>query len=133
MGHTVTFTRIKPDEQGKTCFETRQCAIKDKNGFGSLAEYLGAKAVNFWGVSPGYDHSHHAIRVQLVALGGAFKVTTTNGETRIFPAGSLVLPEDTHGDGHRVEYLGDSECISVFVELTPEGMAALLAMSQPSV
>lgn len=130
MENIVTFTRIKHDEDGKTCFEPRQFAIQGKDGFGSLAEYLGAKAVNFWGVSKGYDHTHNAIRAQLVVLGGVFKVTTTNGDSRIFNAGTLVLPEDVKGDGHRVEYLGEGDCISVFIEMTREGMDALLSMSE---
>lgn len=130
MSNTVTFTRIKHDEGGKTCLEPRQFVIEGKDGFGSLAEYLEAKAVNFWGVSKGYDHTHNAIRAQLVALGGQFKVTTTNGDSQIFDAGSLVLPEDTEGDGHRVEYLGEGDCVSVFIELTREGMDTLLSMGK---
>lgn len=132
MNNVVSFTRIKHNEEGKTCFEHRQFVIEGKGGFGSLAEYLGAKAVNFWGVNKGYDHTHNAIRAQLVALGGQFKVTTTNGDSQIFNAGSLVLPEDTEGDGHRVEYLGEVGCVSVFIELTREGMETLLSMSKAS-
>lgn len=130
MSSNVIFTRIKHNEDGKTSFESRKFVIQPKDGFGFLAEYLGAKAVNFWGVSNGYDHTHNAIRAQLVVLGGLFKVTTTNGDTKIFDAGSLVFPEDIQGDGHRVEYLGEGECISVFVELTRDGIDKLLSMSE---
>jgi hypothetical protein len=130
MSNNVMFTRIKYNEQGQTCFETRQFSIEDKNGFGSLANYLDAKAINFWGVLPGYDHTHNAIRAQLVALGGKFRVTTTNGDSREFNTGSLVLPEDIQGDGHRVEFLGEEGCVSVFIELTREGMDTLLSMSK---
>lgn len=126
----LSFTRIMHDKNKKTSFEKREVPMQEReDGFGFLTDYLGAEGVGFWAVSKGYVHTHNAIRTQLVMLGGPFKVTTTNGDVRIFETGDLVLPEDPQGDGHTVEYLGEDSCTSVFVVLTREGMGKLLEMS----
>jgi len=48
--------------------------------------------------------AHNAPRRQFVVfLDGWVRITTSGGETRTLPAGSVVLAEDEHGKGHVTE------------------------------
>ena len=48
--------------------------------------------------------AHNAPRRQFVVfLDGWVRITTSDGETRTLPAGSMVLAEDEHGKGHVTE------------------------------
>jgi hypothetical protein len=61
---------------------------------------------------------HPSPRRQLfIGLAGELEVTVSDGETRRFKPGSVVLLEDTRGKGHATRVLGDAECHGVFVHL----------------
>ena len=50
-------------------------------------------------------------------LSGRLEVHTSDGETRIFSTGSLILLEDTLGKGHLTRVLGYSSVHVVFAQL----------------
>jgi hypothetical protein len=51
-------------------------------------------------------------------LQGEYEVTASDGTTRRFPAGSLLLLEDTTGKGHRTRITSDDDVLLVAVALT---------------
>ncbi len=107
----MDYLRIWADENGESHFEdvTLDRAVTPaERGVAEL-----------W-VSPGVDvdrvqfltvqavdqvpAAHNAPRRQFVVfLDGWVRITTSDGETRTLPAGSVVLAEDEHGKGHVTE------------------------------
>ena len=64
------------------------------------------------------DEPHTAPRRQLiVSLSGESEVTVSDGETRRFGPGSVVLVEDTSGKGHRTRRIGDTVRETLFITL----------------
>ena len=48
---------------------------------------------------------HRAPRRQFVVwLDGSVRITTSDGDSRLLPAGSMVLAEDLHGKGHVTDH-----------------------------
>ena len=71
-------------------------------------------------VPPDWDGStpHPAPRRQLFyTLRGAYEVTASDGTVRSFPAGSLLLLEDTTGAGHTTRAVGDGDVLIAAVTL----------------
>jgi len=107
----VDYLRIWADEDGESHFEDvtlDRVVTPAEKGVAEL-----------W-VSPGVDvdrvqfltvqavdqvpAAHNAPRRQFVVfLDGWVRITTSGGETRTLPAGSVVLAEDEHGKGHVTE------------------------------
>jgi len=50
-------------------------------------------------------------------LRGEYEVTTSDGTTRRFPAGSLLLLEDTTGKGHATRITSEEDALVVAVAL----------------
>jgi hypothetical protein len=55
---------------------------------------------------------------------GEYQVTTSDGVTRRFPPGSVLLLEDTTGEGHSTKLIGSGDCIVLAI-----GLPALNAAS----
>lgn len=69
---------------------------------------------------PDWDGStpHPAPRRQLFCtLRGEYEVTASDGAVRSFPAGSLLLLEDTAGAGHTTRVVGEGEALVASVTL----------------
>ena len=61
---------------------------------------------------------HPAPRRQLMCnLRGEYEVTASDGTVRRFPAGSLLLLEDTTGKGHATRIVSDDDVLIVSVTL----------------
>ena len=56
-------------------------------------------------------------RQLLCNLSGAYEVTASDGEVRVFPAGSVLLLEDTSGKGHSTRVLGAIEVEIIAIAL----------------
>jgi hypothetical protein len=64
---------------------------------------------------------HCAPRRQFVVfLDGWTRITTSDGESRVLPAGSVALVVDTHGDGHVTEHEpGDRQVLVIPLDPPP--------------
>jgi len=78
------------------------------------------KQVYFLHVPAGYSHDWLPVpaRTLWFHIAGVMEVTVSDGETREFPAGTVVLAEDTTGKGHRARVVGDDDVLLVGVELS---------------
>lgn len=67
-----------------------------------------ANVAQFIVLAPGWDGAWHPTpRSQhAVTLAGEYEITTTEGETRRFPPGAVVLLDDMTGRGHNTRVLG---------------------------
>lgn len=56
-------------------------------------------------------------RIFLIYLAGEMEATVSDGETRRFGPGSVVLVEDTTGKGHSSRVLGNDDVLAAMVQL----------------
>jgi hypothetical protein len=67
---------------------------------------------------PGWRTEHQAPRRQfLVFLSGTAAIETSDGETRYFQAGDVLLAEDTTGKGHASKNNGEDTLLAVVIQL----------------
>lgn len=107
MSH-AQYTRVYTDEAGETHFEEVSIELTLTNFAPPaaplyIAPFLPA-ARTLWMAAPtdwAGDAPHPVPQRQvMIMLQGECEVTVSDGSVRRFPAGSVVLLEDTHGKGH---------------------------------
>ena len=117
-------TRVFTGEDGATHFEAVPVALVADAMARARSGLLATEGVVFRRTPSDMDRGwHHPPRRQLVvSLAGTAEVTASDGETRRFGPGAILLAEDTEPDspGHLMRGLGDGERLTLFVPL-PEG------------
>lgn len=85
------------------------------------APFVTPEGATFWiGASPdwGGGEPHPAPkRMIFVTVRGEYEVTAAGGVARRFPAGSVLLIEDTAGSGHSTKITSAEDCIVFAVKL----------------
>lgn len=117
-------TRIHADESGETHFEDVEIDLSPVD-FAPPAPPLDvsspvtAAQMVFAEFAPGWLGDWHPTprRQYWVGVRGAVQVTVSDGETRRFGPGSVVLLEDMVGKGHVTRALGDHNVQGMFVQL----------------
>jgi len=115
--------RIYADEQGNSIFDDIDMPLADGGPIGLLSEKFPAGSVIFRETPADYHFKWHPApaRQLLFIIKGSAEFTVSNGETRVLGAGSVLLLEDTHGQGHCSRALNNEVRHSIFVTL-PEGL-----------
>ena len=120
----ITYTRLYSDAYGESHFEDIEIDL-------TLTEYAPpapplelssitpAKQFGFMNTPAGWASDWHpsAARNIFFVLTGEWEVTTSDGETRRFSAGSVLLVDDTKGKGHRSEVVSQTDSLAVMVQL----------------
>ena len=112
------YTRLFTDERGASRFADLD--IELSIGFAAppaeplhFAQFL-APDSTFWIGAPTTwkgDAAHPAPRRAIfITVRGEYQVTTSDGMARRFPAGSVLIVEDTSGDGHSSTITSDEDC-----------------------
>ena len=118
----ATYTRLYADAEGESHFEDVEIDL-------TLTEYAPpapplelssitpANEFGFMRAPAGWSSDWHpsSARNIFFVLFGEWEVTASDGETRAFRVGDVLLVEDTTGKGHRSRVVSDS--IAVMVEL----------------
>ena len=123
----ATYTRLFTDEHGASRFADLE--IELSVGFSAppaeplhFAQFL-APDGSFWIGAPTNwkgDAAHPAPRRAIfVTTRGEYQVTTSDGVVRCFPAGCVLVVEDTTGEGHSTAITSDEDCIILAVSLPP--------------
>lgn len=88
----------------------------------SVSEALPAQAVRVISSPPGWHGDWHPAprRQFMVVLAGELEVEASDGEVRQFPAGSVILVEDTSCRGHISRVTGKTRCYMATVPLEGE-------------
>ncbi|MDJ0926493.1 MAG: cupin domain-containing protein [Gammaproteobacteria bacterium] len=116
------YTRMYTDADGVSHFDEGELALSLENyappaspiAIHRMAEADGATLVFMPAGS--FEDWHPAPRRQFAfLLSGTVEVTVSDGETRRFEPGSIVLLEDTTGKGHQTRIVGDEDHLSVMV------------------
>lgn len=122
------YARLFADESGKPRIEDLEVELFP--GFAvppaeplHTAPFLIPEGATFWiGAMPnwGGEEPHPAPRRMIfVTVRGEYEVITTEGAGRRFPAGSVLLVEDTTGSGHSTKITSGEECITFAIGLAP--------------
>lgn len=118
----MDYVRIYSDEHGDSHFEDVTTDMTLENY--ASAEWLISEPLpvdDLWFrrvVTEFPDEPHLAPRRQLiVGLAGEVEVEVSDGETRRFGPGSVILVEDTTGKGHRTRRIGDTVRETLFISL----------------
>ena len=83
---------------------------------------LVATELRFVRTPPGFESEWHTTsrRQFLLVMEGTVEFETRNGDKRQFEAGSLILTEDTTGEGHITRNVGDEELVMALVTVPAE-------------
>lgn len=123
-----TYTRISADADGESHFSDEQVALDQADIAPpappvNMSSPTPAENVSFVTLPAGWpedvDDPHVApARNYWIVLAGEMELTASDGESRQFPPGSVLLAEDTSGSGHTTTVVGDDP-----VELAVVGTA----------
>jgi hypothetical protein len=121
------YVRLFADERGVSHFEDVDVTLPSVD-FAPPAPPLDvislfpAVACGLLGASPAWGGQvpHPSPRRQLFcAMRGDYEITASDGTKRRFPTGSLLLLEDTRGDGHVTRVFEDSLVLTVALPHEP--------------
>ncbi|MEJ2347039.1 MAG: hypothetical protein P8090_16880 [Gammaproteobacteria bacterium] len=112
-------TRVYADADGESHFTELDIPLKDGGTIGYLSERYPVKSVIFRENSADYDYDWHCApqRQYIVLLDGEIELETSDGETRRFCGGDILLVEDVSGRGHRTRTVNNQPRRSLFVTL----------------
>jgi len=85
----------------------------------SLSAFLPASQVGFMNAPAGWASDWHpsSARNLFFVISGEWEVTASDGETRRFGVGSVLLVEDTNGQGHSSRVVSEVDSLAALVQL----------------
>ncbi|MDY7101748.1 MAG: hypothetical protein S0880_11220 [Actinomycetota bacterium] len=122
MTQRVAVTRMFTGEDGRSHFEDVDIDLDDRGPAGRISPPWPASGVQFRMVSDDYHLDFHtAPRRQLIVnLTGSVEIELGDGTTRVFGPGSMVLAEDTTGEGHISRNVDGEPRTCLFIHLPDE-------------
>jgi quercetin dioxygenase-like cupin family protein len=116
------YTRLFSDHQGESHFTDVEIEFASANYAPgapplNLSASTNARQFGFMEARAGWSSDWHPSsgRNFFIVISGGWEVTASDGETRRFGVGSVLLVEDTSGKGHTSRVLSDS--VAVMLEL----------------
>lgn len=125
MSTTVSYTRILATDDGGSRFADGEIALSTRVVAAGVPAMLVGAVPSVAGVaflrSEGFDSAPHPApaRQWVIMLRGVIEVTTSQGETRRFGAGDLLLADDTEGQGHQTVAVGEPPFEALFIPADP--------------
>lgn len=124
----ATYVRLYVDKDGESHFEDLAIDLLPVEFAPpaaplNVARFLPAAHTLWVGAPAGWtgEQYHPAPQRQIFCfLQGACEITASDGEVRRFTAGSVILHEDTWGQGHATRVTGDEELL-IFGVALPDG------------
>jgi hypothetical protein len=115
----MKYTRIYADKNGESHFEDVDVVMKPApSNTGTISDMVAAKGVIFRSSGEYFIDWHNAPRRQFVVnVTGTVEIVTSDGQTRRFGPGTVLLAEDVTGKGHTSRGLGAEERLSLFIPL----------------
>jgi hypothetical protein len=115
----VKVTRVYADGAGDSHFAELEVRLKDGGAIGRLSPAHPVTDIIFRENDGDYDYDWHCApqRQYIVLLDGEIELETSDGETRRFRGGDILLVEDVTGRGHRTRTVDSQPRRSLFVTL----------------
>jgi hypothetical protein len=120
----MKYLRLYATEDGESHFEHIEIDLKLADYAPpapplSLSKISAATHVGFMEAPSGWSSDWHpsSARNLFVVLSGEWEVTASDGESRRFGVGSVLLVDDTSGKGHKSRVVSDVDSMAVMVEL----------------
>jgi uncharacterized cupin superfamily protein len=120
----ATFTRLYSDRRGESHFEEIEIdlALTEYAPPAApleLSAFTSAKQFGFMRAPAGWSSDWHpsSDRNLFIVLTGEWEVTASDGETKRFTLGDVLLVEDTTGKGHQSRVVSDVDSLAVMIQL----------------
>jgi hypothetical protein len=115
----MQLVRLFTGDDGQSHFEDLTVDLEDFGGRGRFSSVWPARGVQFRTVPPNYFLDFHvAPRRQLVVnLTGSVELEVGDGTRRVLGPGSILLAEDTTGQGHISRRVDDELRTCLFIHL----------------
>ncbi len=115
----MKIVRIFADEAGESHYRDIEVEPVSTGPLGSVAEPLPVTSMILRENAAGYDFDWHVAprRQYIVMLEGFVEIQVSDGETRTFAPGDIVLVEDTEGKGHKSRSPDGKPRKSIFLPL----------------
>lgn len=115
----MKITRIYSDPAGESHFEDLDIPLDDAGDIGMLARPRKATGIIFRETAADYHYPWHNTpqRQYVIILEGEVDFSVSDGETRRFGGGDVVLLEDVAGKGHYSRAVNGQVRKSIFVTL----------------
>ncbi|MFQ3546885.1 MAG: hypothetical protein SNJ56_00975 [Termitinemataceae bacterium] len=99
----MNISRIWADAAGESHYQDIKVPYSTVNALGKLSDPIPVTSMILRENEPGYDYDWHTAprRQYIVMLAGFVSIQVSDGETRTFGPGDIVLVEDTTGKGHK--------------------------------
>ena len=119
-----TYTKLYSNASGESHFEDVEIDLASTDYTLSapplfLSDITATNQFRFMKAPAGWTSDWHSssARTMFFVLAGEWEVTASNGESRRFSAGSVLLVEDTSGKGHRSRVTSKEDSLATMVEL----------------
>lgn len=120
----LSYTRLAVNQNGASYFVDEQQAWNVwPSNLAMITLTQESDSVKFFRAKPGWEmrELHYAPRRQyLLVLHGTIQIQASSGEIRQFAPGSILLVEDTYGEGHRTKNAGDEDLLLAWVGIQRE-------------
>ena len=120
----MMYTKIYSDEDGETHFKDIEIELELVDYAPPappfmVSQFMPAYKYGFTLFESGWYGDWHPTPMKQIyfLLSGTIEVTVSDGEKRLFGAGSIALVEDTTGKGHRTEVIGSEDVKTVVIQL----------------
>ncbi len=115
----MNIARIWADQAGESHYQDVDIPFTSSNALGKMADPLPVTSMILRENEPGYDYDWHVAprRQYIVMLEGYVEIQASDGETRTFGPGEIVLVEDTNGKGHKSRSPDGKPRKSIFLPL----------------
>ena len=119
-----TFTRMYSDPSGESHFDDIEVHFESVNYTDgapplNLSEITAATHVKFMEAPAGWSSDWHtsSARTLFIVISGEWEVTVSDGESRRFAIGSVILVENTTGVGHTSRITSVDGSLAAMIQL----------------
>jgi quercetin dioxygenase-like cupin family protein len=115
----MKIARIWADAAGESHYQDLEVEVAPSGPIGRVSELLPVTGMMLRENEPGYDFDWHVAprRQYIVMLEGLVEIQVSDGETRTFAPGEIILVEDLTGKGHKSRSPDGKARRSIFLPL----------------
>lgn len=122
----MQYTRLYSDDDGESHFEEIESDLKLTQYAPPapplyLSSFTPATQFGFMNAPAGWSSDWHPTSERNIffVLTGEWEVVASDGQSRRFGRGSVLLAEDTTGKGHSSRVIGQTDSLAAMVQLRP--------------